>query len=94
MNNKDFQNGFVLGMASGGAVRVGGSGVELVTEFEGIDINYDEGQIYNANAVNQVLTIYAELLNGLIDEVEELKRALSGASMTQTVQEQGGESDG
>jgi hypothetical protein len=39
---------------------VGGSSVDIVTDFEGIDIGYDPSQVYNANVVNELFTQFTE----------------------------------
>lgn len=39
---------------------VGGSNIDLVTEFKGTDVDYEEKQVYNANVVNAVLSAIAE----------------------------------
>ena len=59
-----------------------GSSVELVTEFEGIDIGYEPNQVYSANAVNEVLTLYAEHLEefATIEYVDELIGGIENGS--------------
>lgn len=40
----------------------GGSNIDLVTEFEGTDVEYEEKQVYNANVVNAILSEIVGLL--------------------------------
>lgn len=40
----------------------GDSNIDIVTEFEGIDIVYDPRQVYNANLVNELFTQFLEHL--------------------------------
>lgn len=67
----------VEGMDIGGS----GSGVDLITEFEGIDTNYEENQVYNANVINEIFEMYAELLIEIQEQVgtiaEDYQTALS-----------------
>lgn len=51
----------------------GGSNIDLVTEFKGTDVNYEERQAYNANAVNQAFIMYGEILEGIFNDLEDLK---------------------
>lgn len=54
----------------------GGSNIDLVTEFEGTDVEYEEKQVYNANAVNIILSALienfatTEYVNKLIGGIE------------------------
>lgn len=60
----------------------GGSGVDLVTEFEGVDKEYEEGKVYNANAVNEVLTTYVEHLEefATTDYVDDAIQGVGGST--------------
>ncbi len=49
----------------------------VVSEFEGVDIAYNENQVYNANAVNQAFVMYGEVLESVLNDVEELKAQMS-----------------
>lgn len=53
-----------------------GTNIDLVTEFEGVDSNYEENQAFNANAVVEALTMYAEILEAYEERISELEKLL------------------
>lgn len=61
------------------------NGINLITKFDGIDANYEENQVYNANAVNQVMAMYAEI----VTEIQEALGTL-GEDYTQAISLIGG----
>lgn len=56
---------------------VGGSSVELVTEFGGIDTTYEENQVYNANAIHQIFTQIAEVFEAYEERISALEEQIN-----------------
>ena len=76
MSKTDFQNGFALGMVSGGVVESGGITPDDIVQEIDLEKTYKDTDIFSANAIiNNLINIllsgeYAELVSNKVNEID------------------------